>query len=144
MLLAAVVGSVLVGCDLRLERTATPVVGATEVRVMTGTPMATAFMMPTAPPSPTPACPDAPRERLIIGERGHVLPNDPRPVNLRSDAGTENRVVATIPINGVFTVLEGPVCEDAYGWYKVRYRETEGWLAEGDLTSYYVEPYGIE
>ncbi|MCA0458956.1 MAG: SH3 domain-containing protein [Chloroflexi bacterium] len=143
-LLLAVVGCVLVGCDLRLERTSTPVASATAVRVITDTPIPTPFVMPTAPPPPTPTCPDAPRERLIVGERGHVLPDDPRPVNVRSDAGTENRVVTTIPINGVFTVLEGPICEDEYSWYKVRYRETEGWLAEGDLTSYYVEPYGIE
>lgn len=142
--LGLVLGCLLVGCDLRPVGVVTPAASPTAVRVITDTPVPTAFIMPTAPPTPTATCPDAPRERLIVGERGHVLPDDPRPVNVRAEAGTENRVVTTIPINGLFMVLEGPVCEDEYSWYKVRYRETEGWLAEGDLTSYYVEPYGIE
>lgn len=130
------------GCGLRPAGVVTPAASPTAVRIATAT--ATRFLMPTPPPTPAAHCPDAPRERLVVGERGHVLPDDPRPVNVRAAAGTENRIVTTIPINGVFMVLDGPVCEDDYSWYKVRYRETEGWLAEGDLTSYYVAPYGID
>lgn len=142
--LVIVISCLIVGCDLRPAGVVTPAASPTAVRAITDTPLPTAFVMPTPPPAPDATCPNAPRERLIVGERGHVLPDDPRPVNVRAEAGTENRVVTTIPINGLFMVLDGPVCEDDYSWYKVRYRETEGWLAEGDLTSYYVEPYGVE
>ncbi len=130
----------LAGCGLRPAGHATPT--ATAVRAITPPPTATAFIMPTPPPTPTASCAGAPRERLIIGERGRVLPDDPRAVNVRRLPGTENSLVTTIPINAFFMVLDGPVCKDSYSWYQVRYRETVGWLAEGDLTSYYVEPYG--
>lgn len=101
----------------------------------------TLYIMPTPPPSPTPICPGAPKEHLILQERGRVLPDDPRPINMRSAAGTDNTVLVQIPIRSLFYVLEGPVCADDFAWYKIRYKGREGWIAEGDLTSYYVEPY---
>jgi hypothetical protein len=134
--------SLLTGCVLQPANL--PSATATPLRLITDTPAPTSFVMPTAPPPPTASCAGAPRERLIIGERGRVLPDDPRPVNVRRLPGTENRLVTTIPINGIFQVLDGPVCADGFQWYQVHYREATGWLAEGDLTSYYVEPYGTE
>jgi Bacterial SH3 domain len=101
----------------------------------------TLYIMPTPPPSPTAVCPGAPRGRLILRERGRVLPDDPRPINLRSAPGTSNTVLVQIPIRAVFYVLEGPTCADNFAWYKIRYLGREGWIAEGDLSSYYVEPY---
>lgn len=106
-------------------------------------PAATAFIMPTLPPSPTPICPGAPRTRLLLNERGRVLADDPRPINLRAEP--DGPIITGIPIRETFYVLEGPVCtqegDRAYAWYKVRYERYEGWIAEGDLTSYYTEPY---
>jgi len=107
----------------------------------TPAPTNTPFVMPTAPPPPTPMCEDAPRTRLTSGERGRVLDNDPRPVNIRSLPGVNTRIVAAIPPDAIFFVIEGPRCEEDYAWYYVRYQRTEGWIAEGDPTSYYVEPY---
>jgi hypothetical protein len=40
-----------------------------------------------------------------------------------------------------FLTLSGPVCADGYYWYEVDYAGQIGWIAEGDNTSYYVEPY---
>jgi len=139
-LLPLLLGAVMAGCVLQPANVAT--VTPTSVRVIPDTP--TPFVMPTPPPPPTASCAGAPRERLIIGERGRVLPDDPRPVNVRRLPGTENRLVTTIPINALFSVLDGPVCADGFEWYQVHYREATGWLAEGDLTSYYVEPYGTD
>lgn len=130
----------LAGCVLQPANL--PPVTPTSVRVITDTPVPTPFVMPTPPPSPTASCAGAPRERLIIGERGRVLEDDPRNVNVRSKPGVDNILMTVIPINGLFLVLDGPVCLGGYQWYKVRYREVTGWIAEGDLTSYYVEPYG--
>ncbi len=127
----------LAGCGTpRLSRTSEP---SAEPAVVAVTP--TRFIMPTAPPTPAARCPGAPREKLILQERGVVLPDDPRPVNLRSGPGVENRILERIPVRGVFYVLEGPQCAGEYAWYRVRYNGVEGWLAEGDLTSYYVAPY---
>ncbi|MBA3874041.1 MAG: SH3 domain-containing protein [Anaerolineae bacterium] len=135
-------GSILAGCVLQPANVPTAI--PTPLRVITDTPAPTAFIMPTPPAAPTASCAGAPRERLIIGERGRVLPDDPRSVNVRRLPGTKNTLVTTIPINALFTVLDGPVCAEGFEWYKVHYREATGWLAEGDLTSYYVEPYGTD
>ncbi len=142
VILGCLAVDMLAGCVLQPANVAT--LTPTPVRVVTDTPVPTPFIMPTAPPSPTASCAGAPRERLIIGERGRVLPDDPRAVNVRRLPGIENRLVTTIPINAIFQVLDGPVCADGFQWYQVHYREATGWLAEGDLTSYYVEPYGAE
>lgn len=142
VLYGCVAAYMLVGCVLQPANL--PTTTPTPLRVITDTPMPTPFIMPTPPPSPTASCAGAPRERLIIGERGRVLPDDPRAVNVRRLPGIENSMVITIPINGLFMVLDGPVCVGGFEWYKVHYREATGWLAEGDLTSYYVEPYGVE
>lgn len=107
-------------------------------------PTETPFVMPPPPPPPTPFCVGAPRERLILQERARVLPDDPRPINLRAEPGTTSRVLEQIPIRIVMLVIAGPVCEDEFTWYQVRYNGQQGWIAEGDLTSYYVEPYLVE
>lgn len=103
------------------------------------------FVWPTLPPSPTPVCPGAPRTRLIVLERGRVLPDDPLPVRLREGPGLDKRIIELIPIRAVFYVLDGPICNGGYSWFKVRYQDMEGWLAEGRLqdgaVSYFVEPY---
>ncbi len=133
-------GNILAGCVLQPANVPTITPTSTAVRIVTDTP--TPFVMPTPPPAPTASCAGAPRERLIIGERGRVLEDDPRNVNVRRLPGTEHILVTVIPINGLFMVLDGPVCADGFQWYKIHYREATGWIAEGDLTSYYVEPYG--
>jgi len=142
LILATLAAYLLAGCVLQPANLPTPL--PTPLRLVTDTPAPTAFVMPTAPPPPTASCAGAPRERLIIGERGRVLEDDPRNVNVRRLPGTDNILVTVIPINGLFMVLDGPVCADGFQWYKVHYREATGWIAEGDLTSYYVEPYGTE
>lgn len=120
------------------------VVAATAAPTATPSPDApavTPFVWPTLPPSPTPVCPNAPRTRLIVQERGRVLPDDPRPVNLREGPGTDTPVTAIMPVRSLFWVLDGPICNGGYSWFKIRYRGIDGWIAEGDRASYYVEPY---
>lgn len=104
-------------------------------------PSPTPFVMPTAPPSPGATCPGTVPERLILHERGRVMDDDPRPLNLRREPNTGGRRLTQIPSLGVFYVLQGPECGEEYAWYFVEYNGFEGWIAEGDLTSYYVEPY---
>lgn len=96
---------------------------------------------PPAAPSPTPTCPNAPAARLIVRERARVATGDPRPLNMREGAGTAFARIAQIPANGVFYVLEGPECSQLYAWYRVDFNGVEGWIAEGDMTAYYVEVY---
>ncbi len=136
---------IVIGCLCGLMAACQPAPGTqtpipTQVQE-TATITPTAYVMPTPPPSPTPICPGAPKERLILEERGQVLPDDPRPINLRSGPSMDKDVLMQIPIHAIFYVLDGPVCADNFSWYKIRYQVREGWIAEGDLTSYYVQPY---
>lgn len=107
-------------------------------------PTETPLLPPTPPPTETPACPNAPANRLILNMRGRVLPDDPRPINLRSEPGTNNRSLTSIAIMEIFYVLDGPVCNGDYAWFRIRYGSYEGWIAEGDSSGYYVEPYLAE
>ena len=111
--------------------------GATE----TPTPTRRPFVMPTPPPAPTATCEGTPPSRLMSGERGRVLDDDPRRVRIRSLPSVESSIVASIPPDAIFFVVDGPRCEEGYAWFYVQYQRTEGWIAEGDVTSYYVEPY---
>lgn len=91
--------------------------------------------------TPEPLCPNAPRNRLIVRERARVSADDPRPVNLRAGPGTTHEVIEQVTTGTVFYVLEGPECSARYSWYRIEVDGMDGWLAEGDSTNYYVEPY---
>ena len=72
--------------------------------------------------SPTLACEDAPRTRLIIGERGRVLDDDEEPLNVRPQPGTNegNDPIGILQVLDIFEVLDGPRCAGQYAWYYVR------------------------
>ncbi len=88
-----------------------------------------------------PACPDAPRTRLILNERGYVLEDDIRPLNVRLGPGTGFRAIDQLEIGSVFAVVDGPRCGGEYAWFRVRAPGLEGWIAEGDASAYFVSPY---
>jgi uncharacterized protein YgiM (DUF1202 family) len=105
---------------------------ATASEVMTSSPTARSIIAD---------CPNAPPIRLIVQERGQVLANDDRTLNLRDGAGTSFDVVLAIEPNEIFFVLNGPECDGTYAWFRVQYGTGIGWIAEGDDQAYYVEPY---
>lgn len=98
---------------------------------------------PTAPASPSPACPGLLPGLLILNERGRVSQVDPDPLNLRSGPGTDSEIIGQIPAGGIFFPLEGPRCTARYSWFRVIYRTgnrlLQGWVAEGTTDRYYVE-----
>ncbi len=82
--------------------------------------------------------------RLILHERGRVRDEEnDTPLRLRSAPDTTNakNILTQIPVNGVFLVLNGPLCGQTYLWYFVRYRDRMGWIAEGQDDIYFTEPY---
>lgn len=82
--------------------------------------------------------------RLTIGQRGQRISNPsttPIPVNVRLLPSLASDPPLTQLEQGiVFTVIDGPVCADEVRWFKVRFGDDEGWLAEGLDRVYYVEP----
>lgn len=123
-------------------RTPTPTAEPTPPPLPTRTPLALASpVSAVARASQTDDCPVAPQPRLIVQERGRVSADDPRPLRLRERPDTGSRILVQIRVHEQFLVLEGPVCDNSYLWYRVRYRAYEGWIAEGEPGLYYVEPY---
>lgn len=66
---------------------------------------------------------------------GDVVQNvNPGPVNLRQSPGYQNKpandVIMAVPAGAVGAVLAGPEQVDGLVWWKVRFDEREGWMAE--------------
>jgi hypothetical protein len=142
---AVVVLLVLAGGAFVLTQGQQPAVVATPTEMPTNSPVPpTSTVEPTLEPSPmptaTPGCPFALPVLLTSGGYGRVRIDDPRQLNVRLGPSTDFRLAGQIAPGEVFSVLEGPQCAGNYAWYRVRFGELEGWIAEGD-TTYYVEPY---
>ncbi|MBE7514445.1 MAG: PD40 domain-containing protein [Anaerolineales bacterium] len=95
----------------------------------------------------TGACAGAPPARLTVGMVGRVIV-DPqnRPNALNSQPSPPSRDpnsvrLGSIPAGGVFTVRNGPICKAGYLWWLVSYNDQLGWTAEGEGTTYWLEPH---
>jgi hypothetical protein len=50
-------------------------------------------------------------------------------------------VIGEIPGGASFTIVGGPQCgAEGWLWWQVNYNGTIGWTAEGDTTTYWLEP----
>lgn len=91
-------------------------------------------------------CPDSLPTRLIVGDYARVLPGSAN--NVRDTPSTSGAKVGEIPGEGVFEVLEGPVCAEGYTWYRVQYEDVNGsaligWTVETFGDDYAVELYSL-
>jgi hypothetical protein len=77
--------------------------------------------------------------RLTVGGQGRVTPGAPNKV--RSAPTLAGAQVGSIPGEGIFSVIGGPQCADGFLWWQVIYQGVTGWTANGDGTTYWVEPY---
>ncbi len=93
---------------------------------------------PLVPPPARTTCPGFMESRLWANSFARVTPGAAN--NLRADPATTSALLTSIPGEGVFAVLEGPVCTENMAWWKVQYNGQMGWTAEGQGTSYWVEP----
>ncbi len=99
---------------------------------------------PTIDPSvdTTASCPGSPPSRLSAGTRAFIT-NDPDLSNrLREEPGLDATILGFIPAGQSIIILDGPVCgeEDFILWWQVDYDGVQGWTAEGEEDTYYIEP----
>lgn len=87
--------------------------------------------------SPPTECDGLPAPRMSIANIGIVI--DTLPNNVRSQPASGSPLLGTIPPQGQFMVLEGPVCSNGYVWWRVDYDGLIGWTAEGDASEYWLE-----
>ena len=83
-------------------------------------------------------------QRLVIGQKGFVTPDDPVDLRQREGPSTDKKIINFMKIKETFVVLDGPVCDPPYVWWKVKSDKngTEGWVAESDKSQdkYFVGP----
>lgn len=84
------------------------------------------------------ACPGFLPSRLSIGGQARVLGNTPN--NVRSEPNAGSQRLGQIPGGAVFTIVDGPVCADDLAWWQVDYEGLVGWTAEGQESTYWLEP----
>jgi len=108
----------------------------------TSTPVLPTVAPPSFTPTPLPAhCTLAPRLSLL--ERGRVLPGPANLIRVSPVDLSPEAVIGRIPGGGVFTVVAGPYCgQDGRLWWYVIYQGIEGWTAEGENGTYWLEPLG--
>ncbi len=86
-------------------------------------------------------CPASPPPRLSAGMVARVTPGLPN--TLRNGPGASYGEVGTIPAGGTMTVLSGPQCgPEGWSYWRVQYGNQVGWTAEGDGSTYWLEPAG--
>lgn len=83
-----------------------------------------------APPASPPPATGA--GRFAAGDAVQNI--NPGPVNLRQSPGFQNKpasdVIMAVPAGAVGTVVAGPEQVDGLVWWRVRFGEREGWMAE--------------
>jgi hypothetical protein len=80
--------------------------------------------------------------RLMPNTLGAIIGERPRPLRVEPNLREENVAFGQIPPGGVFTVLRGPECSrEGLIWWHVDYQGTEGWIAEANRQTYWLEPW---
>lgn len=87
-------------------------------------------------------CPNAPDQRVRIGEKARVCTKSDN-LKVRAGPGKSNDTLRRIPPGTKILIIDGPICSDNMAWWEIRLDDgTEGWVAEGgDQTDpYYICP----
>lgn len=93
---------------------------------------------PVPPPSNV-TCGNALPPRLSLSGWAQVIPGT-APNNVRMEAGINSTVVGQFLPGYKFFVMNGPECVDGMFWWFVDNSYLSGWTAEGDSTTYWIEP----
>jgi hypothetical protein len=87
-------------------------------------------------------CPGAPPSRLQPYKGGRITFTDGSATNVRRLPGVSAEVITQKPEGETFQVVGGPACADGFAWWQVNFPDnTYGYVAEGTLTEYYLEPW---
>jgi hypothetical protein len=84
------------------------------------------------------ACMNALTIDLKVGDKAHITPGTAN--NLRSEPNSKSKKLASMPGDSPIKIIDEPQC-DAKGtaYWKVRYKNLEGWTAQGDLDENWIE-----
>ena len=103
------------------------------------------IMPDTLPIHPSPvsnptSCPGAPKQRMLINQRGYVCTQTDS-VRLRNSPQKLASTIVQLAKGIQFTVIGGPSCADNWSWWQVRTDSGQiGWVSEGGDN---IDPYFI-
>jgi hypothetical protein len=107
----------------------------------TDEPMDSFLVVPAAGPGSPNSCPEALPQRMAVNRRG-VVCTKTDPVRLRDAPSRSGGVILELNPGVQFTVREGPVCADAWSWWRIQTDEGQsGWISEGAGDA--IDPYYI-
>jgi hypothetical protein len=93
-----------------------------------------------------PLCP-APEAGKLPYMRNRVMPgvvahgDSDQPTNLRETPSLSGNVQVQIPVGAAFQVVAGPTCAEEIVWWQVDYDGRRGFVAEGQNSEYFIEPF---
>ena len=98
--------------------------------------------------TPTFSCLDAPPSRVQVGDMARITFTDGTSTWLRSEPQVGDNVVEKLAEGTEFEIISGPECtprsgnDGSYVYWEVNIpsKSLTGWVAEGDLENYYIEP----
>lgn len=91
-----------------------------------------------AHPTP-PECPGAPDSRLSVGAFVQPAESEGAPtLHMTPDAASA--VIARLPDEAFYRVLDGPVCAAGNWWWLIEHDGDNGWVAEGQGDNYALAP----
>ncbi len=85
-------------------------------------------------------CSPTPRLTNTLGAVGRVTPGLPNKLRSLPSTSSASTVIGQIPGGGVFNIVGGPQCAEGSYWWQVNYNGTVGWTAEGQGSTYWLEP----
>jgi hypothetical protein len=85
---------------------------------------------------------------LKVGDSARISFTDGSKTRLRSAPSAGDNVIDNLPEGTEFEIISGPICyprperNDSYVYWEISVpsRSAKGWVAEGDLNGYYIEP----
>jgi hypothetical protein len=85
-------------------------------------------------------CPGFMPSRLTPGGYGAVTTYPNLPNRVRSQPSFDAQTLGLIPAAGQFQIISGPHCAGRTAWWQVNYHGLVGWTAEGQGSTYWLEP----
>lgn len=105
--------------------------------------MGTVEIPPSATPETWDACPGYEvRSRMQVGMQAQIALDPPLPNRVRETPSALAKIAGFIDPGGKLEILEGPVCEEGWIWWRVKELDSDltGWTAEGDTSGYWLVP----
>ncbi|MBN2303833.1 MAG: Ig-like domain-containing protein, partial [Anaerolineae bacterium] len=88
-------------------------------------------------------CLAAPDPQVKVGDVVIVTPDDPTPLNVRSEPNLAANVVTQVLPGETMQIIGGPFCEGGFLWWQIRLNnDIIGWAAEGTQENYFYAPLG--